>query len=32
VFQHKDPTLMVRAISSIVHDGASIEEALGILE
>lgn len=32
VFQHKDPTRMVRAISSIVHDGASIEEALGILE
>ena len=28
VFQHKAPTLMVRAISAIVHDGAGVEDAL----
>jgi class I fructose-bisphosphate aldolase len=31
VFQHKDPTRMVKAISSIVHDGSSVEDALRIL-
>ena len=31
VFQHKDPTLMVRAISTIVHEGSNVEDALGIL-
>jgi class I fructose-bisphosphate aldolase len=31
VFQHKNPTRMVKAISSIVHDGASVEDALEIL-
>jgi predicted phospho-2-dehydro-3-deoxyheptonate aldolase len=28
VFQHKDPTQMVRAICAIVHDGKSVGEAL----
>jgi predicted phospho-2-dehydro-3-deoxyheptonate aldolase len=32
VFQHRDPTRMVTAISSIVHDGSSVEDALGILQ
>ncbi|OQX63486.1 MAG: fructose-bisphosphate aldolase [Desulfococcus sp. 4484_241] len=32
VFQHSNPTLMVRAISAIVHDGASVEEGLELLE
>lgn len=32
VFQHKDPTRMVRAISAIVHDGESVENALELLE
>ena len=32
VFQHKDPTRMVRAISAIVHDGGSVEDALTFLE
>lgn len=32
VFQHKDPTRMVRAISAIVHDDGSVEDALGFLE
>lgn len=32
VFQHKDPTRMVRAISAIVHDGGSVEDALKLLE
>ena len=32
VFQHKDPTRMVRAISTIVHEGSSVEDALRILE
>jgi len=31
VFQHKDPTRMVRAISTIVHKGSSVEDALRIL-
>jgi len=31
VFQHENPTLMVKAISSIVHDGSSVEDALKIL-
>lgn len=28
VFQHQDPTLITRRISSIVHHGATVEEAL----
>ncbi len=32
VFQHKNPTKMVKAISSIVHNNASIEDALKIIE
>jgi len=32
VFQHKDPTKMVMAISSIVHESLSVEDALKILE
>ncbi len=32
VFQHKNPTKMVRAISAIVHDGAGVDDALKILE
>lgn len=32
VFQHRDPGKMVRAISAIVHDGASVDDAIGILE
>ena len=31
IFQAKDPTLMVRAMSSIVHGGADVESALSIL-
>jgi len=31
VFQHENPTLMVRALSAIVHEGASVEESLKIL-
>jgi len=31
VFQHGNPTLMVKALAAIVHDGATVEEALGIL-
>jgi class I fructose-bisphosphate aldolase len=31
-FQHRDPTRIVKAISSIVHEGASVEEALKVLE
>ena len=31
VFQHKNPKAMVRAISGIVHDGCTVEDALGIL-
>jgi len=32
VFQHKDPTRMVRAISAIVNDDSSVEDALNLLE
>lgn len=32
VFQHKNPTKMVKAISGIVHENCSVEEALSILE
>jgi len=31
VFQHKNPKAMIRAISSIVNDGNTVEEALKIL-
>jgi len=31
VFQHENPTLMVKALAAIVHEGASVEEALKIL-
>jgi len=31
VFQHENPTLMVRALSAIVHESASVEESLKIL-
>jgi DhnA family fructose-bisphosphate aldolase class Ia len=31
VFQHEQPTLMVRALKAIVHDGAGVEQALKIL-
>lgn len=31
VFQHKNPTLMVKALSAIVHHDASVKEALKIL-
>jgi fructose-bisphosphate aldolase/2-amino-3,7-dideoxy-D-threo-hept-6-ulosonate synthase len=31
VFQHENPTLMVKALSAIVHDGVSVEQALKIL-
>ncbi len=31
VFQHENPTKMVKALSAIVHRGASVEEALKIL-
>lgn len=30
VFQNENPTLMVRALSAIVHEGASVEESLKI--
>ncbi len=32
IFQAKDPALMVRAMSKIVHEGGTVEEALSILE
>jgi class I fructose-bisphosphate aldolase len=32
VFQHKDPTKMVKAISAIVHSDKNVEDALKILE
>lgn len=32
VFQHKNPTKMVGAISSVVHDNMSVEDALKLLE
>ena len=31
VFQHENPTLMVKALSAIVHEGVSVEWALRIL-
>ena len=31
VFQHENPTLMVKALSAIVHNDASVEQALKIL-
>ncbi len=31
VFEHKNPTLMVKALSAIVHEGISVEQALKIL-
>jgi fructose-bisphosphate aldolase / 2-amino-3,7-dideoxy-D-threo-hept-6-ulosonate synthase len=31
VFQHENPTLMVKAVSAIVHKGASTDQALKIL-
>ena len=31
VFQHANPALMVKAMSAIVHKGASVEQALKIL-
>jgi class I fructose-bisphosphate aldolase len=31
VFQHENPTRMVQAISAIVHDNSSVEDALKIL-
>jgi predicted phospho-2-dehydro-3-deoxyheptonate aldolase len=31
VFQHENPTLMVKALSALVHSGASVEQALKIL-
>ena len=31
VFQHENPTKMVKALSAIVHDGASVKESLEIL-
>ncbi|MGB9668705.1 MAG: 2-amino-3,7-dideoxy-D-threo-hept-6-ulosonate synthase [Thermosulfidibacteraceae bacterium] len=32
VFQHDDPTKMVQALSLIVHEGASVKEALEVLK
>jgi len=32
VFQHKDPTAMVRAISRIVHEGSSVKEAMEVIK
>jgi fructose-bisphosphate aldolase/2-amino-3,7-dideoxy-D-threo-hept-6-ulosonate synthase len=32
VFQHKNPLVMVKAVSSIVHEDATVKEALTILE
>ncbi|KPK78041.1 MAG: hypothetical protein AMJ89_01340, partial [candidate division Zixibacteria bacterium SM23_73] len=31
VFQHENPTNMVRALSALVHKSASVEQALKIL-
>jgi fructose-bisphosphate aldolase/2-amino-3,7-dideoxy-D-threo-hept-6-ulosonate synthase len=31
VFQHENPTLMVKALSAIVHNNASVDESLKIL-
>ena len=32
VFQHRNPTLMIRAIKSVIHDGKSAREALKLVE
>ena len=32
VFQHRSPTKIVKAISQIVHEGVSVQEALKMLE
>lgn len=32
VFQHRSPASMVRAIAAIVHRGASLQEAMGLLQ
>ncbi len=31
VFQHENPTMMVKAVSAIVHQGASVDKSLNIL-
>jgi class I fructose-bisphosphate aldolase len=31
-FQHKNPTKMVQALSKMVHDNASVEEAIDMLK
>lgn len=31
VFQHGNPALMVKALAAIVHDGTTVEKALGII-
>jgi len=31
VFQHKDPTAMVKALSAIVHENASVKDGLKVL-
>jgi fructose-bisphosphate aldolase/2-amino-3,7-dideoxy-D-threo-hept-6-ulosonate synthase len=31
IFQHENPTLMVKALSAIVHGGSSVEQAMKIL-
>ncbi len=31
VFQHRDPTLIVRAIRRVVIDGGSVEEAMEVM-
>ena len=32
VFQHDDPSLMINAIKAIIHENASVEKAMAILE
>jgi DhnA family fructose-bisphosphate aldolase class Ia len=32
VFQHEDPSLMIKAIRAIIHDNASVAKATAILE
>jgi DhnA family fructose-bisphosphate aldolase class Ia len=32
VFQHKNPSKIVQAISKVVHDGLEVEEVIGDLE
>lgn len=31
VFQHRNPVLMIRAFSAVIHQGMSVEDALGIM-